>query len=142
MIYKLDSDPVGHNLYIPEIEQKVDDLIVEWDEKSKEIGNKSWSKWVIDSKIISFATKFILFSLDELVVAIDKLTINGPNKKSTVLSSIDKIYDHVVREAFPLWLVPFSNVVKAYIIYTLLSNLIDYIVAKYRNGSWRNKEVV
>ena len=61
----------------------------------------------------------------------------GADKKATVLVAVEKLYDYVIREAMPIWLKPFSGLIKKHIIFGLLSPAIDWIVQKYREGDWR-----
>ena len=81
-----------------------------------------------------------MVALDDLVVTVATVVIAGPDKKATVLDAIDRLYDYTVREAMPIWVRPIASPVKQYIVYVLVSNAIDWMVAKYQNGSWNNTE--
>ena len=83
-------------------------------------------------------TNFLLVALDNLVNYIDDKLESGPDKKATVLASVEKLYDHVIKEAMPIWLKPLSPSIKNLIINVVLSSSIDFIVDKYRNGNWRS----
>lgn len=138
MEIKSDSNPVGIVRNTLEIEQKLNSLIKKWDEKIKEVSSSWMHSWGIKSKAtISLATSFLLGALDELIVTVDEVLIKGPDKKATVLNCLDKLYEYVLREALPIWLRPFGSAVKQYVIYSLASYAIDYIVLKYRNGIWK-----
>lgn len=135
-----EPNPIGMVQFIPQIEEKIKLIIQEWDEKIKNSATTWQQSWGIRSKAsLSLVANFLLSSLDELILAISVLSLSGPDKKATVLSGLDKIYDYVLQEGLPIWLRPFASAIKQYVIYCLASAAIDYIVLKYKNGSWRNK---
>lgn len=128
--------PVGQVRVLPEVNEYVQTLIAEW---NKIRGNvSSWTFWK-SATTAGFhkATQFLLQSIDGLVLLVDDLIDLGADKKATVLNALDKLYDYVVREAIPIWLRPFAGVIKNYVVYTVASSMIDWIVAKYNNGSWK-----
>lgn len=129
-----ESNPIGEIKQTVEFEEKIISLSNDWDEKIKSISKKWWN---LSKTRISLATIFLLNSLDELIIiAEDAIRSGGADKKATVLYGIDKLYDYISLEAMPIWLRPFASVIKQYVIYTLASSFIDYIVEKYNNGSW------
>lgn len=129
-----ESDPIGAVQKTIKFEEKIIALSNDWDEKIKTISKKWWS---VNKTRISLATIFLLNSLDELIIfANEVVKSSGADKKATVLDGIDKLYDYVALEAFPIWLRPFATVIKQYVIYTLISSFVDYIVEKYKDGSW------
>jgi len=138
MDIKSKSNPIGIIQNIPELEQKIKNLMQKWDEKIKVV-SASWLYYFgAKGKVtLSLATSFLLFALDELITAANEVLISGPDKKATVLSGLDKLYEYVIKEALPIWLRPFASVVKQYVIYSLASYAIDYIVLKYKNGNWK-----
>jgi hypothetical protein len=107
-----------------------------WDSTKEKV---SW--WEIWKQAkISTATKFLLKCLDDLIGYVDQIVdTSGPDKKATVLLAIAQIYDYIIKEAMPIWLKPFASVVRTYIINSLISAAIDWIVEKYRHGDWRKK---
>lgn len=140
MDIKENSNPIGEVQNLPEFNQVVLNLSEKWDESTKEVPTNWLYSWGIKSKVgLSLATGFLLGALDELIITVDQLLENGPDKKATVLSGLDRLYEYVMREALPVWLRPFATVVKEYIIYSLASYAIDYIVSNYKNGVWRKK---
>lgn len=140
MEIQTESRPIGSVQEIPELEIKIKSLIDQWDEKIKDVAIKWYHSWGLRSKAtLALATSFLLGALDELITTVDELIDNGPDKKATVLNGLDRLYEYVIREALPIWLRPFAGAVKQYVIYSLASNAIDYIVLKYRNGSWKFK---
>lgn len=136
MEVKESANPVGRVIENENIDKFIESMKKLWD------SNKQQSDWWKPWKKINFtpATDFLLKCLDDLIAYVDQLAFaSGADKKATVLNAIEKIYDYIVREALPIWLVPFAGVVRAYIIGILISTAIDWIVEKYRNGDWRKK---
>ena len=134
-----EPNPVGEVKEIKEIENLVNALAVTWDEKKESTEKKSWWMFWKSSKLgLVAVTNFLLVALDNLVNHIDDKLENGPDKKATVLASIDRLYDYVIKEAMPLWLKPLSPSIKNLIINVVLSSAIDFVVDKYRNGNWRS----
>lgn len=129
---KLDANPVGNPQVVESVETLLDSYMKAWDEtKSK------WSWFKFDSSKI---TNFLMKALDDFIVAVDSSSLMGTDKKATVLSATDRLYEYIVREAMPIWLMPFAGVVKQYIIYVLISNAIDWIVSKYKEG-WKPRSM-
>jgi hypothetical protein len=138
MDIKSKSNPIGIIQNIPELEQKIKNLMQEWDDKIKVVSAGWLYYFGAKGKVtLSLVTSFLLFALDELITAANEVLISGPDKKATVLSGLDKLYEYVIKEALPIWLRPFASAVKQYVIYSLASYAIDYIVLKYKNGNWK-----
>ena len=139
MFIKSESDPIGSVHYLEEFEEKIFSLEQKWDQEVKN-NPKVFSKFGFIKKVnLNIVTNFILECLDDLVISIDKLLENGPDKKATVLNAIDKIYEYVLKEGMPIWLRPFAAPLKHYIIYILISNSIDWMVSKYKKKEWIKK---
>lgn len=133
-MFNKDSNPVGVAHKIEEIEKKVQFYCNLWDFQRN---SKSFWKPSIN---LSAVTKFLLLALDDLVVTISDHLMSGADKKATVLAAIETLYDYTVREVLPIWLRPLASPIKNYVIYVLISNAIDWMVAKYRNGSWKSAQ--
>lgn len=132
----VEANPVGQVHELDEVTQYVQALAAEWDGIRGE--SKWWKFWQRSTAHVYKATKFLLQSIDGLVMLVDEVVdLAGPDKKATVLNAVDVLYDYVVREAIPIWMRPVSGKVKDYIIHTLVSTAIDWMVQKYREGSWR-----
>jgi hypothetical protein len=128
------NNPVGKavdNVYVSKFVESMKAL---WDSTKEKV---SW--WKIWRKAkISTATKFLLKCLDDLIAYVDQIVdTSGPDKKATVLLAITQIYDYIIKEAMPVWLKPVASTVRGYIINSLISAAIDWIVEKYRHGDWR-----
>ncbi len=129
-------NPIGKVLENEYIEKFTASMKALWDQTKQK--NAWWKVW----KRMSLApvTKFLLHCLDDLISYVDQVVDeSGPDKKATVLAAIAIIYDYISREALPLWAKPFSNSVRQIVIYIIMSAAIDWIIEKYRHGSWRPK---
>jgi hypothetical protein len=133
------ANPVGQVHQFDQIDQYVQKMMIQWD-ASKPTTDSWWKIWkTASTENLQIATKFLLFALDELILFVDTQLDNGPDKKATVLSAVAKLYDFVVAPVLPPWMQPFAPQIKKYIVYSIVSSAIDFMVAKYRNGSWREK---
>ncbi len=135
----VEANPVGEVYECEDVTKYVEALAAEWDGVR---GETSWWRfWKRSTAHMYKATKFLMQSLDGLVMLVDDLTdLSGPNKKATVLNAVDILYDYVVREAIPIWMRPIAGRVKDYVIHTLVSTAIDWMVDKYREGAWKKTE--
>lgn len=106
--------------------------------KLKEL-TSSWSEYIKNNFDLSSTIKFIIFALDQLIQVAKNYDIPGIDKKATVLGAFDKLYDFVVGN-MPIWAKPIFIPIKQYVIYVLASILIDWVVSKYKEGSWKTEE--
>jgi len=130
-------DPVGKVKYLDAIEHYLKSIAKEWTENKD---NVPWWKFWERAGNMFKVTGFLLNALDDLISYIDDLFDSGEDKKATVLSAMTRLFDFVAAEALPIWLWPFSGLIKNYIINIVISTAIDWIVDKYRNGEWHKKE--
>lgn len=130
------ANPIGKIQIVPEFEKKIIELSNRWDEKIKSSSNS----WIKSNISVAAITLFLLGALDELILTINNLLENGPDKKATVLSGLERIYDYIIKEGLPIWAKPIAIFIKEYIIYYLASSAIDYFVNKYKNGVWNNEQ--
>lgn len=138
MEIKQEVHPVGQVIDDEHISRFVETMKTLWDSTKEKV--EWWKFWKRVSPVP--VTNFLLKCLDDLIAYVDQIVdASGEDKKATVLNAIGRIYDYVVREAMPLCLVPFSGVIRAYIINTLASAAIDWMIQKYRHGNWRPKPV-
>ena len=135
----VEPNPVGEFQEKDEIKVYIEEASNEW--SSLQVEEKESSKWNIFGKS-NFVkiTKFLIYCLDGLIMLVDRLIEGGPNKKATVLLAISDLYDYVVKDSMPMYAKPFAANIKNFVIYTIISIFIDYIVSKYREGSWSIKE--
>lgn len=128
------ADPIGEVRTISNIEGMVAELMAQWDAQLYRKG------FLRGRANMSKVTNFLLYALDGLMSAANEALIPGPDKKATVLDAIDRLYEYTVREAMPFWMRPLASPVKSYIVHVLISNAIDWIVLKYKDGSWKGEK--
>ena len=130
----LNVNPIGETKDDEKISGFIDGLKERWDEIVASIEGSGRISMV-------YITKFLLGTLDGLIVFVNTLLHGetGPDKKATVMAAIIVLYDHVVAQALPFWLRPFARSIKYFIIYTVVSIAVDWIVSKYRDGSWKEE---
>ena len=122
-------DPIGESK--PEVNGVVDNLKKKWDELKNIIkGNKTL--------ILSAGIKFLVMSLDSLISYVETSFpgLKGADKKATVMLAVNALYDYVISPILPIWLKPIGFGIKAIVINTLCSIIIDWIVSKYNSGAW------
>jgi hypothetical protein len=124
------ADPIGQVRVVGSVEEMLVELKAHWD--AKKSSRSFWGSGVSVSKV----TSFLLYALDGFVNAVNEAVIPGPDKKATVLDALDRLYEYTVREALPIWLRPVASPIKSYVIHVLVSNAIDWMVMKYKEGSW------
>lgn len=132
--FKDKANPVGVVHRVAEIEEKLVKYATMWDEQRK---TSFWGSKADRARL----THFMLTALDDFIITVAVLSIPGPDKKATVLDAMDRLYEYTVREALPIWIKPLAEPVKHYIIYTLISYSIDWVVEKYSNGKWKEKPI-
>lgn len=132
-------NPVGTVHEISSIESYLNGLALLWDSQNIQDTSwwKSWKKLGMTQMIK--ITNFLIKALDDLIALVDDELGDGADKKATVINAIGRLYDYIAKEAMPVWMKPFSIPVKTFIIDTLISSLIDWIVDKYKNGEWRKQ---
>ena len=130
------TGPVGKAVVDSGIENYVLSMATKWDENKKQ--SKWWQVW----KKISFIpiTNFLLARMDDLVSYVDGLVASGIDKKATLLAALTRIYDKIIYEAMPVWMKPFSPLIRAIVIGQIIPAAIDFFVSKYREGSWNKKD--
>lgn len=133
---KNEINPVGEAKIDSAVNNYVAIMSAAWDKDGDKI--PWWKFW--KRKSLVRITQFLLAALDDLVAYVDQLDLSGMDKKATVLVAISFLYDYVVKEALPIWAKPFAGRIKTYIINTMISATIDWIVEKYRNGIWVKKQ--
>jgi hypothetical protein len=83
---------------------------------------------------------FILNCVDDSITQAQNLPIDGASKKAVVISIIYAIYNAVISKNLPVYLKPFDSIIKIIVIQFLISNIIDFLVHKYNEGTWNRKE--
>ena len=109
----------------------LDDAKLKWDTE-----NPKPKSWYDRNKIyITKATDFLILCTDQLIQLAQTFAAAGPDKKIAVLAILAQLFDYIATKAFPIWLSPFVPVIKQIVIGVIISNLIEFIVAKYREGA-------
>lgn len=132
-----EANPIGQVVQVQAVEEKVNNLLEQW--KTENPTPISWWDKVKNTVRISYSKviKFLIYSLDELILIVDDVIDFGPDKKATVLAAIAILYDRIIAVSMPVWLKPFNSVIKSFVIMVIISSTIDFIVEKYRNGTWK-----
>jgi len=140
-----DANPIGkiHDV----LDEKLHFFMTVWDGEQTISKESSWWEfwnWFrTRSNTLMKVVSFLINCMDEFILAIDSfIDLEGKDKKATVLFALEQLYDHIIKEAMPIWLKPFAGKIKHLIIYVMISYMIDFMVEKYRNGLWRNKDEV
>ena len=116
------------------LEDYLDSLKSQWD--------ISHPKSSLSKRYIFECTAFIISFLDELIVFVQKHVKGGSEKKTIVLSMSSDVFNYIVERAFPIWLRPFAPMIKEIVVSIIISNLIEFIVKKYKEGLWNNEKDV
>lgn len=119
------------------LEAYIVDLKTRWDQENPV--SKSW--WKVPRSHILNATKFIINCLDELINFVEPIIPNGADKKEAVIAVAANIFDYIVVNAFPVWLKPFSAMIKTIVVDVIINAMIDFIVAKYNAGFWKQEVI-
>jgi hypothetical protein len=123
---------------VQDVTKKIEVLLVQleakWDAENQAAGTTSWFS-INKTRLIS-GTVYILDSIDQLINFVEDLIPQGKDKKAAVLEIAGKLFDYIVVESFPVILKPYVPVIKKIILDVLFSSMIDFIVKKYRDGSW------
>lgn len=112
-------------------------LVEKWNEE-KEVISKKW--FTFNNIQLVKVTNFLLQSLDGLIQFVEPLIPTGTDKKLAVMAAAGQLFDFISKEAFPVILTPFVPMIKKVIIDVLISNAIDFFVAKYNEGAWKAPE--
>jgi hypothetical protein len=83
---------------------------------------------------------FILNCVDDSINQAQNLPVDGASKKAVVISIIYTIYNAIISKNLPVYLKPFDSIIKIIVIQFLISNIIDFLVHKYNEGTWNRKE--
>lgn len=122
----------GQALDLEPIEKFINAQIQRW-----QVSHPDVNGWSIFTGKISFreVLVFLMESADDLVVLVESLVFKGEDKKATVIAALDRLYDTIIEGVLPIWLKPFSGMIKYITIHLIIDKMIDYIVSKYNDGS-------
>lgn len=134
-IQVLSADEIGTPVESKEIDAFVEKAGESFIKTQKPAGWFSWMKPKGTTLIYIF--KYLVFCLDALMAIAEQATPVGKDKKATVLKAVELIYNFISKNNLPIWIIPWASKFKIFVIYTILSVLVDYCVAKYNQGSWK-----
>lgn len=117
---------------IAQLENYLNDLKSRWDQDNSQ--KKSY--WKVNFEIIIKGCQFILAATDELILFVNQSILANSDKKAAVMSVSGNLFDYIITQSFPFWLKPFAPTIKSIIINIVVSNMIDFIVSKYKAGFW------
>lgn len=135
MTLSITPDPVGTpnqdavQLYITALE-------VQWATEAATNPTASWWQFWKQPIVVHQATLFMLQCLDYVVVQLDKAIMANQDKKATALSALSTMYDLVIAPVIPIYAKPFASFIKSYFINVFVSNMIDFLCAKYHSSVW------
>ena len=111
----------------------LDTLKKKWDDQYPD--KKSW--FSLHKTYVLNSTIFLISVLDDLIVFVQSSIPRGADKKLAVMAVLSKIFDYIVVQAFPVWMTPFAAIIKEMIVGVVISQLVEFIVSKYKNGEWK-----
>lgn len=118
---------------LSKLELYLSSLKSQWDAQ-----NPKSSSWLsLNKSYILNCTVFLVSMLDDLIVFVQAHIQKGSDKKAVVLSMSADVFDHIAVQAFPVWLKPFAPVIKEIVVSIVISQLVEFIVSKYKEGVWR-----
>jgi len=97
------------------------------------------SKFGICRNYLLQGTLFLLETTDEMIQFVEGIIPNGKDKKETVLLVAATLFDHIIISVLPMYLKPFSSLIRKVAIEILFSEMIEFIVEKYNSGYWKIK---
>lgn len=131
-----EPNPVGEPK-VDLIAAEIDQIVGIWQENNPAPG------WFTKVKGAWFkAVGFLMNVTDYLILFVDDLIPEGADKKATVMTAVGLIYDKIVPPLLPMFIKPFNSQIKAFVLNVLVSMTIDFIVTKYREGTWRPKRTL
>lgn len=120
---------------LAKLEAYLQDLKARWDSE----GDSGTAWWKIHRSRLVKGTIFIIDCLDELINFVEGFIPKGEDKKAAVMMVVEKLFDYVVYQAFPIWLKPFAPAIKKLVVEVLVGSLIDFFVGKYNTGVWKSE---
>jgi hypothetical protein len=114
----------------------LEDSKAQWDSENPE--KKAW--FSVNKGVVIKATIFLISVTDNLIQFVENIIPVGSDKKAAVLLITAKLFDYISAQAFPIWLRPFVPVIKEVVVSVIISNLIEFIVQKYKAGYWKTEK--
>lgn len=121
---------------LSKLEKYLDSLKKQWDVAHPK--SKSW--FTLSRNYILDCTIFLVSVLDDLIIFVQHHVEKGSDKKHIVMSMSSDVFDHIVLNAFPIWLKPFASIIKEIVVSIIISQLVEFIVKKYKDGAWKQND--
>lgn len=95
-----------------------------------------------NKKTVTEGSKFLLNSIDDSVNFVEDFSLDGKTKKQIVLYIVATLFDEIIAKNLPFYLIPFNKLIRIFILKVIIDTSIDFIVQKYKTGSWKWKKGV
>lgn len=128
---KLTTDQVQDVLH--KVAAYLEDAKIQWDIQNPE--KKAWFSF--NKGNVMKATIFLLGITDDLIQFVESFIPDGADKKAAVMLVTAKLFDYIATKSFPAFISPFVPMIKEIVISIIISNLIEFIVSKYKAGYWQ-----
>lgn len=83
--------------------------------------------WSTNKVSFVAVTNFLLIAIKDIVNYVESLPASGADKKATVVNSIAKLYDTVIVDVMPIWLKPFSGMIRSIIVGEVAPAVVDFV---------------
>jgi len=90
----------------------------------------------LDKSRILDCTAFIISALDGLIVFVQDNIPKGSDRKLAVMAVVTEVFNYIIVNNAPLWLKPFIPLIREVMVNLVISQLIEFIVNKYKEGIW------
>jgi len=84
---------------------------------------------------------FILSALDNLILFVQDNIPKGSDKKMAVMAVVTDLFSYILVNNAPIWLKPFIPLIKEIVVNLIISQLVEFIVSKYKEGVWCENNV-
>lgn len=121
---------------IQSVSQYLGDLKSRWDGEKPE--SKGW--FGVSREYLVNGTLFILKSVDEMIQYVEGIIPSGKDKKETVMIVAGSLFDYIIADCLPIWMKPMKSTIRKIMVDIIVSELIDFIVEKYKSGFWNSKD--
>lgn len=133
MDVKMMTNPIGNIINSDQVKNVIAEMKSAWE--AVKVKAAWWNVWAKTNLVPN--VNFLLSCIDKLIIFVEQFeNASGTDKKATVLFAAGQVYDFVVMTDLPLVAKPFAMSIRGFVINTLVSEAIDWIVDKYNSGSF------
>jgi hypothetical protein len=106
--------------------------------------NNLFENWenISNKKTAVEGSKFLLNSLDDSINFVEEFSLDGKTKKEIVIYIAATLFDEIIAKSLPFYLIPFNKLIRIFLLKLVIDTFIDFIVQKYKTGSWKYKKGV